>query len=250
MEKYGGAVFKALDESKATPKHFEITILSAMGTFLDGYDISIIGVALTIITTISSFQYAATPIGKGLMAASTTIGMLIAGLAGGYLADLRGRRFLYLWDMVVFILFTALISLASGFWDLFAYRLILGLAIGADYAISPTIISEISPVKPRGKLLAINTLMWWVGAAVAYAIGFALLPMGTNSWRYMFAIGLIPAVVVLILRRTVPESARWLAMRGNLEKAKESEEIIVGKSDDLKSVKGEKVSLLKLFSGK
>ncbi|MEM3185244.1 MAG: MFS transporter [Conexivisphaerales archaeon] len=250
MEKYGGGVFKALDESKATPKHFEITILSAMGTFLDGYDISIIGVALTIITTISSFQYAATPIGKGLMAASTTIGMLIAGLAGGYLADLRGRRFLYLWDMVVFILFTALISLASGFWDLFAYRLILGLAIGADYAISPTIISEISPVKPRGKLLAINTLMWWVGAAVAYAIGFALLPMGTNSWRYMFAIGLIPAVVVLILRRTVPESARWLAMRGNLEKAKESEEIIVGKSDDLKSVKGEKVSLLKLFSGK
>ena len=55
--------FKSLDESKVTGRHWQITILSAMGTFLDGYDISIIGVALTIIVGISSFHYAVTPLG-------------------------------------------------------------------------------------------------------------------------------------------------------------------------------------------
>jgi len=240
-------IFKYLDESKVTGRHWQITILSAMGTFLDGYDISIIAVALTIITAIPSFHYAATPLGKGLMAASTSIGMLIAGLLGGYLTDLRGRRFLYMWDMVVFIIFTALISLALSYWDLFTYRLILGLAIGADYAISPTIISEISPVKPRGKLLAFNTTMWWVGSAVAYVIGFLLLPLGINSWRYMFAIGLIPAIIVLILRRTVPESARWYAMKGEIEKAQLSEKSVVGQADDLSKVKKQKVSIRTLF---
>ena len=240
-------IFKYLDESKVTGRHRQITILSAMGTFLDGYDISIIAVALTIITTIPSFQYAVTPLGKGLMAASTSIGMLIAGLLGGYLSDLRGRRFLYMWDMAVFIIFTALMSLAVGYWDLFIYRLILGLAIGADYAISPTIISEISPVKPRGKLLAFNTTMWWVGSAVAFITGFLLLPLGINSWRYMFAIGLIPAIIVLILRRTVPESARWYAMKGEVEKAQLSEKSVVGQADDLSKVKKQKVSIRTLF---
>ncbi len=212
--------FKSLDEAPLRSSHLRITILSAMGTFLDGYDISIIGAALTVLPSLPTFHYVATPLGKGLMAASTTIGMLIAGLLGGYLTDLRGRKFLYLWDMVVFLIFTTLISLAFSFWDLFIYRVILGLAIGADYAISPTIISEFAPVKYRGMLLSINTLMWWVGAAVAYVIGFLLLPLGPNSWRYMFAIGLIPAIIVLILRRTIPESARWLAMQGEVEKAK------------------------------
>jgi putative MFS transporter len=244
------AEFKVLDDSQVTGQHMKITLLSAMGTFLDGYDISIIGVALTVITAIPSFQYAATPLGKGLMAASTTIGMLIAGLLGGYLSDLRGRRFLYMWDMVVFIVFTVLISLSFGYWDLFAYRLILGLAIGTDYAISPTIISEISPVKPRGKLLALNTTMWWVGSAVAFAIGFLLLPTGINSWRYMFAVGLIPAVIVLTLRRTVPESARWHAMRGEVEKARMAEQAVVGHSDDLSGITKQRVSIRTLFDKK
>ncbi|MEM3873290.1 MAG: MFS transporter [Nitrososphaeria archaeon] len=241
------AVFKSLDESKTTSKHLGMSLVSAMGTFLDGYDISIIGVALLLIVTIPSFKFAVTPLGKGLLAASTTIGMLIAGIFGGYFTDLYGRRFLYMWDMVIFIVFTALISVAVNFWDLFTFRLILGLALGADYAISPTIISEISPVKPRGKLLSLPGLMWWIGSATAYIIGFLLLPFGVNAWRYMFAIGLLPAVIVLILRRSVPESARWLAMKGKIKEAQKSEIAVSGKADDLSNVKRERLSMKTLF---
>ena len=68
--------FSSLDTAKTTGIHYRITALSAAGVFLDGYDISIIGVALVIISTLSGFSYVNTPLGKGLMAASTTIGML------------------------------------------------------------------------------------------------------------------------------------------------------------------------------
>ena len=157
-EMKGSSVFGTLDDAPPNRTHFRITALSVAGTFLDGCDISIIGVALTIITAISAFSYASTPLGKGLMAASTVIGMLFGALSIGYVTDLRGRKFMYMWDMVIFIIFTALITVSFNFWSLFIFRLILGLAIGADYAIGATIISEFSPKKSRGKFLASDGL--------------------------------------------------------------------------------------------
>ena len=132
---------------------------------------------------------------------------------------------------------------------MFIFRLILGLAIGADYAIGATIISEISPKKSRGKFLASDGLAWWVGAAFAFVVGYLLLPLGNNSWRVMFAIGIIPAIIVLILRRKVPESARWLANNGRVEEAKNSEKTIAGRSDKLVATH-EKVSFFTLFDRK
>ena len=241
--------YSALDNAQTNSKHYKITLLSVAGTFLDGYDISIIGVALTIITALSAFSYTNTPLGKGLMAASTTIGMLFGALSIGYITDLKGRKFMYLWDMVIFIVFTAAISLSFNFWSLFIFRLILGLAIGADYAIGATIISEFTPKKSRGKFLASDGLAWWVGAAFAFVAGYLLLPLGSISWRVMFAIGIIPAVAVLVLRRKVPESARWLANNGNITKARESEKMISGRSDILAATR-KKVSFFTLFDKK
>ncbi|MEM0159051.1 MAG: MFS transporter, partial [Thermoplasmataceae archaeon] len=230
------STFSGLDSAPTRRVHYKITALSAAGVFLDGYDISIIGVALTIISSIQAYAYVNNPLGKGLMAASTTIGMLFGAIIFGYITDIRGRKFMYLWDMVIFIIFTALISFASfNFDSLFIFRLILGIAIGADYAISTTIISEFAPVKSRGKLLAVNVSAWWIGSAVAYTVGYLLLPFGTEAWRYMFAIGIIPAALVLIFRFSVPESARWLAHVGKLQESKEVERIVSGTSDQQKA---------------
>jgi putative MFS transporter len=244
------STYPALDNAKTKGIHYRITALSAAGVFLDGYDISVIAVALTIISSISAFSYVNNPLGKGLMAASTTIGMLVGAVLFGYITDLKGRKFMYLWDMVIFAIFTALIAFASfNFTSLFIFRLILGVAIGADYAISTTIISEFSPKKTRGKLLAVNVSAWWIGSAVAYFIGFSLLPTGINSWRWMFAIGIIPAVLVLIFRWSVPESARWLANAGKVKEAEAVEKEVSGKSDVLMA-KGKKTSIKELFSPK
>ena len=96
MEKPNSSSFASLDDSKTKGIHYRITALSAAGVFLDGYDISIIAVALTIIAGLSGFSYVSTPLGKGLMAASTTIGMLVGAIVFGYITDLRGRKLMYL----------------------------------------------------------------------------------------------------------------------------------------------------------
>ena len=211
-------VFDALDESRLKKVHLRITALSSGGSFLDGYDISIISVAILILQP----QFSLTSTEITLLLGSTILGMIFGGVFVGYITDLKGRRYVYLWDMAFFILFAVLSAIASNYLQLLLFRLLLGVAIGADYAITPTIIAEFSPVKHRGKLLSFSGAAWFIGAFASYGIGTLLIPLGNVSWRYMFLAGIIPAVIVLLLRRDVPESPRWLLSHGENEKANAS----------------------------
>ena len=245
-----GPVYDALDNAPISKTHLRITALSAAGTMLDGYDISIISVALILLYAVPTFGLN-NPAARALIAASTVIGMFFGAIIFGYLTDLKGRKLMYVWDMVIFIVMTILISISFNFESLFIFRFILGVAIGADYAISSTIIAEISPVKTRGKLLVTNVLAWFIGAAVAAFVGYSLLPLGTDAWRYMFLAGLIPAVIVLVLRKDVPESARWLAKSGQTDNARKVEMEITGKSDVLSETTSDvRTSFSRLFSRK
>ncbi len=215
-------MFKALDDSKLKKIHFKIAMLSSGGSFLDGFDISIISVAILILRP----QFALTSTEVTLLLGSTILGMIFGGIVVGYIADLKGRRYLYLWDMIFFIIFTVLCAVATDYIQLLIFRLLLGIAIGADYAITPTIIAEFSPAKHRGMLLSLAGAAWFIGAFGAYGIGTVLIPLGNVSWRYMFLVGIIPAIFILILRRDVPESPRWLLSHGKNQQANESMEII------------------------
>ncbi len=244
-----GSVYSALDNAKTGKIHYKIAALSAAGTLLDGYDISIIAVALLLLYNIPAFGLV-TPLAKALIAASTLIGMIFGGIVFGYITDLKGRKTMYMFDMAIFIVMTIIISLSFNFASLFISRLILGVALGADYAISPAIIAEFTPVKSRGKLLVTNVLFWSVGAAVAVFTGYALLPLGSVAWRYMFILGVIPAAVVFYLRKDIPESARWLVKSGDIERAQEVERSVTGKHDSLKDLLPRKSSIKELFSKK
>ncbi|MCW6169098.1 MAG: sugar porter family MFS transporter [Thermoplasmatales archaeon] len=211
-------MFDALDESSLKKVHLRITALSSGGSFLDGYDISIISVAILILQP----QFSLTSTEITLLLGSTILGMIFGGVFIGYITDIKGRRYVYLWDMAFFILFTVLSALAANYIQLLIYRLLLGVAIGADYAITPTIIAEFSPVKHRGKLLSFSGAAWFIGAFASYGIGTVLIPLGNTSWRYMFLIGIIPAIIILLLRRDVPESPRWLLSHGENERANAS----------------------------
>ena len=216
-------MFKTLDESKVKGIHLKIAGLSAGGSFLDGYDISIVSIAILVLTP----QFSLTTDDQFLLLGSTLIGMIFGGVIIGYLTDLKGRRYVYLWDMLLFILFTVLSAVSTRFIEILLFRLLLGVAIGADYAISPTIISEFSPRKHRGKLLTIAGIAWFVGAASSYGVGSILTVFGPESWRYMFLAGVIPAIIVLLLRVSIPESPRWLMETGREEEALESVRRIV-----------------------
>lgn len=213
-----------MNESELKSTHLKITALSSGGGFLDGYDLGIISVAVLLLKP----EFLLSSLDVTLLLGSTLLGMVFGGISGGLLADRKGRKYLYMWDMLLFIAFTVLAAISTSFAEILVFRLLLGVAIGVDYAISPTIISEYAPAKQRGKLLTINGVFWFIGAAFSYFAGFLFSQFGDLGWRIMFLVGIIPAIMILVLRSNVPESPRWLISQGKVNEAKASFKAVVG----------------------
>lgn len=205
-----------------------ITILSAMGVFLDGYDLTILSVALLFITP----HFHPAPQVLGLVGAAAVGGMFVGSLIVGNVTDRVGRRKMFLWDMAIFIVFSILAGLSQNMIELGIARFFLGVGIGADYPISGSLTAEFAPTKRRGLMLAMTIGFWQLGALFAYLVGLSMLDIGPDAWRYMLASGAIPAIIVMWLRHSVPESPRWLAIMG---RQKEADQIVmdVAKSSHL-----------------
>ncbi|SMD31459.1 MFS transporter [Picrophilus oshimae] len=217
-----GSILKKLDASPIKRYHYFITALSDAGYFLDGYDLLVIGPALLFIIPILHISVYI----SALIGVSTIIGQLVGGAFFGVLADLNGRKSIYQWDMLIFAVFAILSGLSQNALELIIFRTLLGLAIGADYALTLSIIGEYSPVKGRGKLLGTGLMSWWIGGAFAVFLGYLLYPYGSFSWRYLLAAGAIPAIIVLILRRRVEETPRFAVEKHNDGEIKDIEERI------------------------
>ncbi|MDM5200226.1 MFS transporter [Fictibacillus enclensis] len=212
--------FEHLDSPKLKRFQRKVTLLSAAGTFLDGFDLTVIAVAMPLILS----QWEITPGLQGLITSSAVIGSLIGALWLGNLTDKYGRKAMYVVDLVAFVVFAALTAFAQAPWQLILFRFLLGIGIGADYPISATLVSEFSSTKSRGKHSTSLGAMWFVGAVTAYLIGMLMLPLGASAWRYMLLVGAVFALIVFFFRVTLPESPRWLASRG---REKEAEEIML-----------------------
>lgn len=207
----------ALDAPSLARFRHKVTVLSAVGMFLDGFDLTVIAVAVPVLRK----QWTFTPLTLGLTNSSAIIGMLVGALVLGRLADHVGRRRMYLINLIGFTVFAGLTALSQDVWQLIALRFLLGLWIGADYPISSSLTAEFSSRGDRGRLVVALSLMWNVGALFAYIVGILLLPAGPNAWRWMLLIGAVIAFVALFFRSTVPESPRWLATHGRADEAAE-----------------------------
>ncbi|HEV3359325.1 MAG TPA: MFS transporter [Pseudonocardiaceae bacterium] len=205
-----------LEHSRPTRTHWLITLYAGGGEFCDGYILSIIGVALPLITV--SFKLGGGS--AGLIGSASLIGMFFGGLIFGQVTDRVGRQKVYLADIAAFIILSLLQFVATEPWQLVTLRLAMGIAIGADFAIAGTIVSEFAPRKSRGPLLVVMVTMWSVGAAVAYIVGWIMLSIGPDAWRWMLASSAIPAALILLMRIGTPESPRWLLSRGRVDEAR------------------------------
>jgi len=206
----------ALDQAKVNRFHLLVTFLSGMGVFLEGYDFTNIGAALVFLVP----YYHLTPLATSWLAVSTYLGTIVGALAAGYLADRFGRRHLYMWDIVAYAFFGFLSAVSFNAPMLFLARVGLGAGIGADQALSFTIIGEFSPRKARGRLNASTMILWGVGAFSSFLISYLLLPIaGQNTWRVVFFLSVVPALLVLIGRRALPETPRWLLNQGLVSEA-------------------------------
>jgi putative MFS transporter len=139
----------------------------------------------------------------------------------GDLVDRIGRRRVFVLNLVAFVGLALVSAAVTEVWMLFVVRVLIGVAIGADIVASMSFLAELSPRGSRGGWTgAMPQITWSLGAicSVLVAAGLYAL-MGTESWRLMFAVGALPAVAVLWLRRSLPDSPRWLLAQGRIEDA-------------------------------
>jgi MFS family permease len=214
------SIRSALDGAKMTALHWRIWLLSAMGVFLDAFDLFIIGVALPII----AHQLGASPAATGLIAAASPLGAIFGAAIAGQIADRIGRKLVFAVDLGMFILFALLSAIAPNVGFLIFFRFLLGVAIGADYPISSSYVAEFMPARVRGRMMVGALSFQAIGAVAGAAVGLTLLVTdlaGDGVWRWMLAAGVLPAFVVLILRRGSPESPRWAQAHGMGDEAAE-----------------------------
>ena len=197
-------------------KHFVYlaTAISALGGMLFGYDIGVISGAILFIK--KEFSLSAGM--EEIVVSSVLLGSLIGAVAGGVLADRLGRRRLLIVTAIVFGLGAIGAALAPGTASLIAARVIAGAAIGIASFVAPLYISEIAPVAIRGKLVSINQVALTSGIVISYCIDYAFA--GSQAWRWMFAMAVIPAAAFGIGLLFIPNSPRWLAGRGHLDQAR------------------------------
>ncbi|PXY29920.1 metabolite transporter [Prauserella coralliicola] len=199
--------------------HRKLFFLSAGGPFLDGYILSIIGVAIGG----ASRDLGLTAAQEGLVGASALVGVLLGGLVFGWVTDRIGRQLMYTIDLIALVLSSALCVFVDDAWWLIVLRVIAGIAVGADYPIATSLLAEWLPADRRGRTMGALVMAWFVGAATAYLVGYVVASVaGDEPWRWVLASGALPGIVILLARLGTPESPRWLLRHGRRDDAREA----------------------------
>jgi putative MFS transporter len=215
-----------IEDAPLTSFHQRLTVYSSGGPFLDGYTLSIIGVALLQLGPRLDLG----AVWSGLIGASALIGLFIGGFFG-YVTDRVGRQLMYTVDLIVFIAGSIAQIFVGNAVELFILRLILGIAVGADYPIATSLLAEFAPRKHRGAMLGMQIVGWYVGATVAYIVGGLLIQFGgSEAWRWMLGSSAIPAIILVFMRKGTPESPRWLMSKGRKKEARKVVKEVFGEN--------------------
>ena len=209
-----------------------ITLVSAMGGLLFGYDWVVIGGAKPFYERF--FDITNSPYLQGWAMSSALIGCLFGAMISGYLTDRFGRKIPLIIAAALFTISAIGTGAVNQFTPFIVYRLIGGLGIGLASAISPMYIAEISPAPMRGRLVSINQLTIVIGILAAQIINYLIAEKvpesfshteivhswnGQMGWRWMFWAETAPALAFFVLAFFIPESPRFLAKSGKSEAA-------------------------------
>jgi putative MFS transporter len=206
----------AIDNMSWRPFHFKMAAFVGGGQFIDGYVLGVIALGLFLMPA----DFGLTPFWRGLIGSSALVGLFVGAIIGGWLTDRFGRVRLYTADLLVFLIGSIAQLFVTTPLELYLIRLVMGLAIGVDYAVGPTYLAEFLPKKGRGRVLGGGLVfMWDIGFSLSLLIGVLGRGWGPGAWRWVLASSAIPALIVLLLRLGSPESPRWLVLKGRLDEA-------------------------------
>jgi MFS family permease len=215
-------------------------VILALGVtwVLDGLEITIQGNIADVLTDpVSGLGLSAFQVGSsaGIYIAGACLGALFFS----YLTDRFGRKKLFMITLGVYLVFTVLTAFSWNFFSYAAFRFLTGTGIGGEYSAIYSAIDELIPARMRGQLALFVSSTYWAGAIAASLLTIVLLNPDVvdqfYGWRIAFALGALLSLGVLLIRRYVPESPRWLMTHGKVD---EAERIVDDIEDDVRRYTG------------
>jgi MFS family permease len=201
--------------------HWRIVIALGITWLLDGLETMLGGALVGILKDPRTLHLSDSDI--GLSATVYLAGAVIGALVFGYATDRLGRKRLFFLTLGVYLVATAATAFSWNFWSFCLFRSLTGAGIGGEYAAINSAVDELIPARVRGHVDLIINSTFWVGAFLGSLGSVLLLHMKsippTLSWRFVFGIGAVLGLGVLMMRRYVPESPRWLLIHGQKDEA-------------------------------
>src|SRR3954464_12577093 len=202
-----------LDRLPVSSFHYRIFWLVGAGMFFDGYDLYIAG---GVLASVIQSKFSTLP--QNLQFSSLTfVGMTLGALITGFVGDRFGRRFTYQINLLIFGLASLAAAFAQDMTQLIACRFVQGLGLDAEIVVGYSTMTEFVPPKTRGRWLSMMAFVVVAGFPATALLGYLIIPAW--GWRPMFIIAGIGSLIVWSLRKTLPESPRWLESEGRTAEA-------------------------------
>lgn len=194
-----------------TRAQWKALVASNLGWTFDGFEVFalILTVGAALHQLLAASEYKFIPAYAGAVIAITVFGWGTGGLLGGILADYIGRKRSMAVTILAYSLLTGLSALSWSWLSFAVFRFLVGLAIGSEWATGASITAELWPDNARGKGGALLQAGYPIGSILASAVWLVIGTSGPNAWRYMYLIGVLPALITFWLIRNIPESPRW-----------------------------------------
>ena len=201
--------------------HWKVIVALGITWILDGLEVTVVGSLGSRLTERNTLHLTAAQVGA--VGSFYIAGAVLGAIVFGYFTDSLGRKKLFVVTLAWYTVFTVATAFATNFWTFAIARFLTGNGIGGEYAAINSAIDELIPARHRGWAdLSINS-SWWIGTMVGAAVSLLFLDErlfpANVGWRLCFAIGVVIAVAVIFVRRSIPESPRWLMTHGRVAEA-------------------------------
>jgi len=199
-----------LDRLPFGRQHGKLLVGSGIGWALDAMDVGLISFVMAAL----AIQWNLSITELSLIGSIGFVGMALGATLGGLLADRIGRRQTFALTLLVYGAATGAAALAGSVAVLMALRFLVGIGLGAELPVASTLVSEFAPRRIRGRMVVALEAFWAVGWALAAVIGYFVVAASSDGWRWALALGLVPTAYAAVVRWGLPESVRFLEMKG------------------------------------